>query len=269
MSATPSVPCSSAGPGLQQVLLSISRQAELDLQHLSSGDPHLHIHALRVRMKKLRAILRLIKSGLAPATLMAIQRNMRVLKHAFALNRDQHVLHALLVEFSEGAAISQEQGECLINLPSPAKVHRLQSTARRLTHLLTTMTLRPLTGNEIAQAYARRYAKARRWFRRCQHKPSASLMHRWRAPVKDHYFQSLLLLRDQRHLSSCRKLGSWLGQMHDLAILLDHRPPDTSGTVAPAIRRRMKHLRARIFRKARHLFELSPGKLARRAGAAL
>lgn len=225
-------------------------------------------------MKKLRAILRLIAPGLAPATIKAIRRSMRVLKQAFAMHRDQHVLNALLAELGEGdvvchkECIAPENGDGPNGLPGPAQLRRLKATAHALTRRLQTMTLRPLAWDDIATAYARRYAKARQWFRRCERKPSAARLHRWRSPVKDHYFQSLLVLRDRRHLSASRKLGSLLGQIHDLAMLREHYSHGSSDRLARAIHRQMKTLRARIFRKARHLFALTPGKIARQTRAA-
>jgi hypothetical protein len=259
---------SHAGPSLQRVLLSISQQAELDLRLLTSGDPQSRIHALRVRMKKLRAVLRLIQPGLAPKTIKAIRRHLRILKQAFAMNRDQHVLHALLAELRDGDTSFQEERQSFIELPVPAEMRMLQATAHKLTKHLQNLTLRPLAWDDIAFAYARRYAKARQWFRRCEKKHSAARMHRWRAPVKDHYFQSLIVLRDRHHLHACRKLGSWLGQLNDLALLQEHSVQCEPARLARAIQCRMKNLRARIFRKARHLFVLKSGKYARQLRAA-
>lgn len=263
------------GPRLQKVLLSISRQAESDLALLPFGNPQSRIHALRVRMKKLRAILRLMQPALPATTIQAIRRHLRALKQAFAMNRDQHVLHALLDGLDAADLTGGRRSLDLGNSgraggpPAPAELRKLKATARRLTRLLQTMTLRPLAWDDVATAYASRYDKARRWFRRCEHKPSAARMHRWRAPVKDHYFQSLLMLRDRRHLNATRRLGSRLGQIHDLAMLYEHCHQDTSDGLAHAIRRQMKNLRARIFRKARHLFKRQPGKLSRQVRATL
>lgn len=259
---------------LRQVLLSISRQAERDLRLLPSRNSDTRIHALRVRMKKLHAILRLIAPGLAPTTIKAIRRSLRVLKQAFAMNRDQHVLNALLDELNDGnvnwrkECIATENGNSPNGILGSEQLLRLKATAHMLTQRLQTMTLRPMSWDDIAKAYSRRYAKARQWFRRCEHKPSALRLHRWRAPVKDHYFQSLLVLHDRHHLNASRKLGSLLGQIHDLAMLREHYTHGSSDCLARAIHRQMKNLRARIFRKARRLFVLAPRKIARQVNGA-
>ena len=53
--------------------------------------------------------------------------------------------------------------------------------------------------------------------------------------------------------------------MHDLAMLSERCDQDSSDRVARVIHRQMKHLRARIFRKAKQLLALTPGKIARRS----
>ncbi|OYW70556.1 MAG: hypothetical protein B7Z37_30345, partial [Verrucomicrobia bacterium 12-59-8] len=67
------------------MLLSISRQAERDLELLPSANPQARIHMLRVRMKKLRAILRLMQPALAPSVVRALDGQLRVLKRATVL----------------------------------------------------------------------------------------------------------------------------------------------------------------------------------------
>jgi CHAD domain-containing protein len=219
-------------------------------------------------MKKLRAILRLIEPGVSAASLRVLQSNMRALKKAFAMNRDQHVLNALLAEFCNGNTASShsdylapEMGDFSNGPPEPARLRKLQAAARELTNRLQNMTIRPLEWSDVAQAYAKRYAKARKGLRRCEQKPSPARLHRWRSPVKDHYFESLLMLRDRRHCKTARKLGSMLGQMHDLTLLREHYARDDSNNFAPPIKRLMKNLRARIFRRARHLLVHSPRKI--------
>lgn len=263
---------------IRSTLLSISRQAERDLELLPSDDVQRRIHILRVRMKKLRAILRLLKPGLPPATLHAIRRRLRILKQAFSRNRDQHVLQSLAAEFQAKCSTSHlpgihfpapQKGRRSADLPTRTELLRLKATAHDLTHRLETLTIRPLDGHDIATAYASRYASALQGFRRSMKKPTPERLHRWRSPVKDHYLQSLLLLRDRRHLKLSRRLGSWLGQMHDLSLLHAHCQQHAPVAWVRTIRRRMKNLLARIFRKARRLFVLCPSKLLRRVTGAL
>lgn len=220
-------------------------------------------------MKKLRALLPLIEPGIASSTMTVLRSSMRALKRAFAMGRDQHVINALLKELSKGESFSRtecvapEKGNDAAGMPGPAQLRRLKAKAHALTRRLETMPLRPLTWDDVAKIYAHCYAKARRWFRRCEHKPSATRMHRWRAPVKDHYFQSLFMLSGRRHLSAARKLGSLLGQFHDLAMLREHYDHGSSKRLARTTHQRMRKLCKRIFRKAPPLFMRPPRRLKR------
>lgn len=254
---------SQAGPRLRQVLLSISRQAECDLDLLPSGNPHTHIHALRVRMKKLRAFMRLIEPGIAPSTMAAIRRHIRTIKGSFAMGRDQHVVNALLAELNHGKVASPNG--CNVNgvLPGDEQLLRLKATAHALTHRLETMKLRPMSWDDVAKVYALRYKKAVHWFRRCGRKATEARLHRWRAPVKDHYFQSLFLLRRRKHINAARKLGSLLGKFHDLAMLREHYDHRSSSKPSKATDGPMKKLREHIFTIARQLFALTPKKIER------
>ena len=259
---------------LRQVLLSISQLAERDLMRMSSRHPHASIHMLRVRMKKIRAILRIIEPSMAHSTMEAIMRSVRALKRAFAMNRDEHVINALLAELSNGEIICRREYVAPMSRDEADErlgkdqQRRLLATAHALTQRLRTMRLCPLSWDEIAKTYARSYAKSRRWFRRCERNPSVARMHHWRALVKDHYFQSLVLLRDRHHLDATRKLGSLLGQIHDLDMLREHYNHDSTDRLSRAIHRRMKSLRIRILRKARRLYVVKPRKIERLVRAA-
>ncbi len=222
-------------------------------------------------MKKLRAILRLIKPCVTPTTMKTIRREARSLRKACAMSRDQHVMNALLLELGDDSAanhkerLAPENADGPDGLPSPKQLLKLKATAQRLSSKLETLSLTQLTWDDTAKAYARRYAKVRQWFRRCENKPTSARLHRWRTPVKDHYFQSLIVLPHPHHCKEARKLGRLLGQMHDLAMLREHYDDGGTSNLAHPIHLRMKGLRARIFRQAKRLLSLTPRKLKRLA----
>lgn len=261
-------PALQPGPRLQQALISISRQAERDIEMLSLGASKTRIHALRVRMKKLGALLQLLKQSIAPGKLKTIRGEVRALKEAFAMNRDQQVMNALLVKLRKDKVARHNDRlvpgngmDGAVEMPGPSQFRRIQATARALTGRLQTMNLRSLVWDDVATSYAHRYAKAREWFRRCGHKASAERLHRWRKLVKDHYLQSLMLLRHRPHLKATRKLGSLLGRMHDLAMLRESFDCGTSNHLGSAITRLLKELQTRSFRKGRQIFVPSRRKI--------
>ena len=249
------------GPFLKRALMAVSRQAERDIDLLSGADRQMRVHALRVRMKKLRALLPLIETGVSPATMEAIRSDMRTLKKAFARNRDQQVMESLLAELSQEKGAATRAYVRVENQTAPeAWLCELKATACSLTRRLRSLRLRSLTRTAVCAAYVRSFAKARRRYKRCKKKPVPKQMHRWRLLVKDHYFQTLMLLRDRRRCELSKTLGRLLGKIHDLAMLRDHLSNGMSEELVRVIGRRMKKLRSSAFRKARRLFACTPAK---------
>ena len=82
------------GTVLQGALCGCARQAVLDLQRLETW-PGQAIHRLRVRMKKLRALLELLHGHLPPACLRPLKSHARTLRQAFTQDRDEEVLATL------------------------------------------------------------------------------------------------------------------------------------------------------------------------------
>ena len=213
------------GRRLKQMLLSISRQAERDIEQCLPFCREQHVHALRVRMKKLRALLLLVESRVGSAVMDAIRRDMRTLRKAFSCSRDQQVIADLLaglcksdhirVPASPNGLLSKRSGDP----PGPRRLRELQATAGALTRRLKSLRLRALTREDIAAAFAGHYAEVQRRHERCCRKPEPKRLHRWRAVVKDHYFQSLILLRDRRRCAPARKLGALLGRLQDFTML--------------------------------------------------
>lgn len=255
------------GQRLKQILLSISRQAERDIELFISCPREVHIHALRVRMKKLRALLPLIESSVGPAPMEAIRHGVRTLRLGFAASRDQQVVQALLVALhqpglvSGPASVSAQHKTRTAQPPDPPRLRELKATARSLTVRLQSLRLRTLTREDVAAAFADNYAEAQRRHKRSRRKPSPKRMHHWRTLVKDHFFQSLILLRDRRRCELARKLGALLGKLHDFTLLRERFSAGMPDDLHSAIRRRMTDLRARAFRKARRVLAPAPAKL--------
>jgi len=253
------------GARLKRVLLSVAHQTQCDIERLSSGHAHRHIHALRVRMKKLRALLMLVEREIPQRTLEVIRQDIRFLKRAFAGDRDEAVVNDLCEKITgtrtEGPGARSPQKDVK---PSREKGRQIEAAAARLTKRLQGLRLGRLVWKEAAKAFSHGYAKARRWFERCQRKPFADRMHHWRAPVKEHYYQSLCLLPEGNRCKSWRKLGSQLGKMHDLAMLEDHLQKGAQDGPLELVKAEMKRRRDRVFRLAGKLFASAPKKLKRR-----
>jgi hypothetical protein len=251
---------------LRNALISIAQQAARDLELLAVRGPEIAIHALRVRMKKLHALLLLVDPCVADGTMKAIKRCIGTLKQAFATSRDQTVIDDLLAKLVEQnpnrgkRSVSLKKSSKPEVLPKRKQIIEMVRTADALIYYFQKLKLHDLTWEEVRDAYASNYAEARRHYKRCRKKPTARRMHRWRKPVKSHYFQSLFLLRDQAQCSCASQLGSMLGKTHDFHLLQEQLPAEDSENLANMIKHRIKDIRSLAFQKARRLFGHSPKK---------
>ncbi len=258
-------------------MVSICRQTERDLKALDS-DPEFYIHSLRVRMKKLRALLRLVRENVPASGLVRIRGHIRMLKNAFAADRDQQVLHALLVDFleSEGglqqeAAIASAGDAPSGHQKSPATMRRLRRVALDLRRDIAALRFGSISDEDVIAAFVRRYGKARRMMRRCERDPAPERMHQWRGPVKDIYYQSLALHElpgMDRCIGNARKLGRLLGKRHDFWLLEQHFKNGEHDGTLKEVRKRTRTTCKRAFCAADSLFRSRPGKLRRRLTSA-
>ena len=259
------------GLRLKQTLLSISRQAERDIAQCIPCCGEQHVHALRLRMKKLHALLLLVESRGGSAAMEAIRRDMRTLRKAFAASRDQSVMEALLAKLGQSGNVRVPGPlRTMPNTgsghpPDPRRLRGLLATAGTLTRRLKSLRLRALTREDIAAAFASHYKEVQLRHELCLKKPSSKRMHHWRKVVKDHYFHSLLLLRDRRRCTSSRKVGAILGGLQDCAVLLEQCGDGVPDDLHDAVTGLMEDLHDRAFHKARRLLVPAPAKLQRQA----
>lgn len=242
---------------LVRLLTGICRQAGADLDRMAAR-PAQGIHALRVRMKKLRALLRLGEARLPAEVRRALRRRIRQVKAAFAASRDAEVLRELAARLQPPARPLQALNLPVAATPAP-KPAAIRTARRRLAALqreLAGLDLAGLTREDLLEACVRQYRRCRRQWRRCRKQPDPEALHRWRRPVKELYYLSLALHRlppAQALLRPARRLGRRLGQDHD-AVLLEARlqGPDAEAWRA-AIARHRRRLRRQIFQLAETL----------------
>jgi CHAD domain-containing protein len=254
------------GAWLSRIMASVCRCAAGDLERLPSA-PEPSVHALRVRMKKLRALLRLAEPQLPRAVRARLRRRIREIKNAFSSSRESDVLQKLAnqlrrehrlppAEFLSSSTPAQP-------LPPPV-VKRMLAALRRS---LTALPLEGLTEDDLLTAYAARYRACRRCMRECSETAPAEFFHRWRKRVKDWYFLSLTLhcCRTARHhIRPAEKLGHWLGEEHDLAVLTSRITGPGAEKWRAVIQQQITQRRARILEKGTKTFACNRRSLLRR-----
>lgn len=254
---------STPGARLHRALVAIANQAGRDIERGARMDPQHSIHLLRVRMKKLRALLLLADPDKENAKLEPVRDKIRTIKQALGAVRDQLVAAELL-------SVAQRSGVTFC-----PDVHGLQAvlrqqrgTARELAALLRKVHLPALSWEDLANACASVYSKSRRWYQRCQEHPSASRLHQWRTPVKNCYYQMLFLTASPKRCHALHKMGHLLGKAHDLAMLKEQLETTPEDSRNGDVKDELKGLRAHIFRVAEKVFRNSRKGFARKVLAA-
>jgi CHAD domain-containing protein len=214
-----------------QVSLRRIARAELSqaIDRFSQVDEPQSVHAIRKHLKKVRALLRLVRSGLAdqPEENAAL----RAIGLALATRRDAAVrltsFHLLFPDppkvlrplLGHLAADSQPVASLPPDLPDA-----LRAIRKRARHW-------SLDGKDKAilkQGLTETRAKAIRAAKAARAEPgSGPLFHEWRKQVQQHWFQARLFAPCWPDLfkpivDSADHLGEMLGNHHDLSVLASH-----------------------------------------------
>jgi CHAD domain-containing protein len=230
----------------RQLLLQLVHQARNDLKGIPRH-PKRCIHALRTRMKKLPAILRLVEPQLPDRSRRAILDSAKRLRQAFAAQRDADV--AAEMGFTRRPAVKHRAAVPLFD------------EVARLTGLIEKEMLDGLTREQVREAYIETYRAGRKRMKACLEDPSPERLHKWRKPVKQLYYQSLAMrsAKGMTHrIRRARQLGRWLGHIHDWQIIIGKTPK-----AALRLDPKSQKLEKRIFKLARKLYSKRPRKLAR------
>jgi hypothetical protein len=215
--------------------------------------PAVAVHALRVRMKKLGALLGLGETEGNSGQLDAIMRRCRRLKNGFGRQRDDEVLRKLSLDlFGESGVWSSKR------LVGDWSAVRARREVELLVRSLDRLDLSGLSWETLLENYDRSYRKACRAMWRCEVGDEAAVFHAWRKRVKKLFFQSLALhgLRGARkRIRRSKRLGRHLGREHDLALLALRIPADRTGRARrERVEKKRLKLHAKLLKEGGKLF---------------
>ncbi len=201
------------------------------VEQLRDGaDPVTAVHEARKDLKKTRAVLRLVRSGLKPKHYARLNRQLRDAGRELSGARDADVmaqtLAALGERFSGHVPASIFAVPDLPEAPPPD----LDAHAGTLAALATAVAGWPLERVDEtvwAKGIATSYARGRAAFAEADGTPSTENLHRWRKRVKDLWYHERLLSTSwngvlKAHAKATRTLSQLLGDDHDLAVLAQH-----------------------------------------------
>ena len=264
--------------------------AELSQDSPASGDT---VHQVRKRIKKLRALVRLLKPCLGRGIDKYWNHRLRAMGHALAGSRDADVMLQTLAglerELHDGGTDIDLSGARVALLARQSRQEYANSEQRTppdqvvadgladLRSQLRDWSL-PQSGFGLAgPGFKKIYKRGRCALRKARRRPGDRQFHDWRKRVKDHWYHCRLL----RYLwpepmrtraAELKILSGLLGDEHDLAVFrqtLTTLPdatlsPAESGVLHAAIRDRQRGLRAAALKLGMRVYAEKPACIHKR-----
>jgi CHAD domain-containing protein len=229
--------------GIRRIATGRAEHALRELADARSGaDLAAAIHSARKDMKKLRAVLRLVRKPLGKDLFRAENHRYRDAARLLSQSRDAEVkletLAALRERFGEElpadpartwcVALEGERDE-IAGTGSGEAAERIERAVAAIAAGREEIGDWPLHGDSwklIAPGLRRSYGKGRREMKRARRDPSADNVHQWRKRVKDLWYQLRLVQKAWPQLlgetvDRAHELADLLGDHHDLAILAE------------------------------------------------
>jgi CHAD domain-containing protein len=258
------------------------------LEHAHNGDRAEAVHDARKSLKRLRALLRLVRDDLRDARYRSENAHLRDIARALAAARDADVLLELLVRVRTedglgGAALDSLQASLQDDVQR-SRVALEQESVADVTGQLHAARERmrrwplPERGfDTIAGGLERVYRQGRRGRKRARRERTPEALHEWRKSVKylRHAAEVLEPVRPRmlrRVARDARALGDMLGDDHDLSVLGDTAlssamDEDAVAPLIAAIDARRAHLQRDALALGKRLYKRSPTSFTARVRA--
>lgn len=180
-------------------------------------------HQLRVRMKKMLALLRLAREAIEEQTMLAMRLHIRAVKNACAGDRDRLVQSKLIDKLARRFHLHpKNRAERSLHVQTTPPASFLQHQLHALSQLISRSHIQSLDASQILVQHAGCYRRGRRLMKQSFESTNRHVLHRWRHRVKDLYYQTLVLSYlpgAARRIRRARRLGQLLGRDQDFANL--------------------------------------------------
>jgi hypothetical protein len=200
-----------------------------------AADPTIAVHETRKSLKRLRALLRLIKPSLGESAFREENAYLREIARILSSARDRHVLLETVAKLEAASArkglgqsvrdvlnaTNGEQSPIVEGAAMKQAFGRLSEAKRRFARLHLAGHGFEIVGAGLEASYR----KSRRAFHAAYLELTDEAFHEWRKGAQQHWRQMILLSRawpgclDAR-VSEARRLSQILGDDHDLALLV-------------------------------------------------
>lgn len=211
-------------------------QIETAEQQVTGADGDVAVHNIRRCLKRLRALLRLVRPALSEVVYRRETHAIASIGRQFAPARDRVVVRQTLMKLeARFGALPNGSGSRLDRLlakPAARVPSRITGKDRRSALAALAKSKKFFARAERAgirpehasEGLERTYRRARRLFRDCFQQPSDGAFHEWRKSVQQHWRHMQLLSRAWPDVlggraREAKELSRLLGEDHDLAML--------------------------------------------------
>jgi CHAD domain-containing protein len=221
-----------------------------------------HIYEVRKRLKKVRSLLNLLGPHLGPLA-HEENRRLRDLARRFSTLRDLDVSLEVLESFAaqykrkstlnpqrKALTARQTAQRDVLNFEASEPLHLLHATLKRIED----WPLQSLTYNFIHGHIEKTHRHSRRAFLKARHSRTVEDFHELRKSVKRELNQRRLFNAPEAHLRDLKQLSQFLGDHHNLAVLLGNLE-NPSGRFRRMALRNLKLYEIQILALASRLYE--------------
>jgi CHAD domain-containing protein len=256
--------------GVRRIAVEQIGRAQTQLS--DKGDHAVAVHETRKALKRLRALLRLIRPAMGEAAFKRENVQLREIGLSLSGARDRHVLLETVNKLEGGAGLGRKGlianlRACIAAANGDGPPPSMQQAEERLADTQKRLAELPIDGSGfdvVAAGLERSYRKARRAFREAYDKPSDEAFHEWRKGAQAHWREYL----DAR-AGEARCLSQLIGDDHDLALLVAFVHSDLASKlgseqgaiVEKAARQRQAELREAARPRGDRLFAEAPKRL--------
>lgn len=275
-----------AADGFRRMALSQIVRAR---RHLTHDEDHaVAIHEARKCLKRLRALLRLVRPALTKEQYRLENARFRDIARLLSTSRDRQVMRETVARLATEASEQQRKalgalGEVLAkdagDGSSPhdstqareAAIAALGRAKKEFKHLDPDLKMR----DSIRIGLKRSYRAGQEALAEAIANPGGETLHEWRKTVQAHWRHMLLLSEAwpeyfAARSNSAKELSEWLGEDHDLAVLIDFVSngdgsvigSGNAEAIAAMAAGRQRQLRQRAFQKGAYLYAADAKELA-------
>jgi hypothetical protein len=255
-------------------------------------DPVAAVHESRKSLKRLRALLRLVRPALCEQTYREENAQLRSIGHSLSSARDRHVLLETVLKLEAASSLARRglgqavrealhltngaQGPSVDAATMKQAQGRLTEAKKRLARLQLTGKGFEIVGSGLEVSYR----KARRALHGAYVERTDEAFHEWRKGTQQHWRHMVLLSHAwpgclNARVTEARALSQILGDDHDLALLVafaraqsaDQIKSEQAAAIEKLARQRQMVLRDLAQPKGLRLFAEGPKNLHRRVAA--